>query len=385
MSSINALCSVNLISSVNKCEILIDRNPLISISNFKKVENNSFESFVFLIKVYEFNSKIQNYELSSAKINITASTYILSDSLTASENEIIVKDGFNEYKIEITKNGFETYTAEFSNSGLKIFKDNPLMVILNKKNDKAVIKSTIEQPENNVPVKKEIKNNLLAWYQFNGNAADSSGNNFHGEDYGAPGYISGLFSEARYFSNNQINTAVATDYTVIPNVIASNEFTINFWAKFDYSDTIQSLIYIGAKENINDKFFYLYLSTDNKLVAVIKDQDLNTNKLESCFCKETSNNSKSLEQNRYFNISCVFKPKKITLYVDGEIYSEFNQGFISNQEKKFLIGAYPKLGKLCYPYTGQIDELKIFDKPLSKVEIQMFKNKPSNFANLGKL
>jgi hypothetical protein len=352
-------------------------------------ENKTLESFNILIEVYIFNYKIQNYELTQAKITIIAGTYTLSDSLKATANEINLKDGYNDYKIEISKNGFETYTAEFSNSGFKIFKDKPLMVILNKKIDETLIKSTIDQPKNNVPLKKEIKNNLVAWYQFNGNAADSSGNNFHGEDYGTPGYISGLFSEARYFSNNQVNTAVATDYTVIPNVINSEEFTINFWAKFDYSDSVQSVLYWGDKEKNNDNFFCLYFSRDKKLALAIKDLDFRTNanslnQLESQEYKETLN-SKFLELNRYYNLCCVFKSKSITLYVDGEFYTEFNIDLNINQETKILIGAYPKLGKLCYPYTGQIDEFKVFNKSLTNGEIQILKNKPNKYVNLGKL
>jgi hypothetical protein len=364
--------------SLNINKVIVTQNKSISLSEG--------ETFDVKISIFIYNSDIKSYELTSASIKIWGDKpYSLTDSLFAYVNTITVKTGSSKYKLEINKPGFETYKEEFSSTNFKTFYTKPLIVILNKKsskikNDKKtgkeIGKDSITTEPNNAL--RKLDKNLLAWYPFSGNANDSSGNNYHGEDYGEPGYIAGINSEARYFSNNQNSEAIVTDFTIIPNVIDNDEFTINFWAKLDYSETHQSIIYLSEGEDWTRANFFLSLSSDMKLAAIINSLDLRTidyshNMLLSKQFSNGYKNSKSLELNKFYNITCVLKNSVFIIYVDGKVYAKYNNIYktIGKPDAMILIGACPKPGTLYYPYTGQIDELRFYIKALNESEIQL--------------
>lgn len=67
---------------------------------------------------------------------------------------------------------------------------------------------------------------LIAHYKLDGNALDSSGNNFHGTAVN-PSYATGRIAESMYFDGT------TNPYVQIPNQVMSNlsEFSISFWYK----------------------------------------------------------------------------------------------------------------------------------------------------------
>ena len=84
---------------------------------------------------------------------------------------------------------------------------------------------------------------LVAWYPFNGNANDESGNGHHGFHYrfNGSGYyptvnMSGFFSNDRF--NNQNSSLLTNEYAANVSIPISNDFfqsdfTISIWSKND--------------------------------------------------------------------------------------------------------------------------------------------------------
>jgi len=354
--------------------------------NFPNSVSREF-SFDIKIAVYYYNPDIKNHEIISASVRIIGEKpYQINDSLYAEINTITLKDGFKKYQIEISKPGFEVYSEDFSSENIKLFIFNPLIVVLKKKNsgmgfEKIPVKEITKtektlKPNNKI---KALDNELIAYYPFDGNPNDSSKNKFDGNDYGPAGYIEGKFSEARYFSNNQNKDAVADDFSILPNVIGNEDFTVNFWAKFDYSSSHQFIFYLSPGQDWTRASFCLSLSPDMKLSAIINGLDLRTidyshYQLLNGQYHNSYLNSISLELNKFYNISCVFKNSVFTIYVDGKVYARYKNVYkkIGKPDAMLLVGACPKPGSLYYPYTGQLDELRFYKRALSEAEINLF-------------
>ena len=76
---------------------------------------------------------------------------------------------------------------------------------------------------------------LVAYYPFNGNAQDESGNGNHGTEYGDVSYIEGKFGQAAHFDGD-------ADAIYIPNTTINTRslFSISLW--FRSTDVYSSLL-----------------------------------------------------------------------------------------------------------------------------------------------
>ncbi|MBN1184396.1 MAG: DNRLRE domain-containing protein [Bacteroidales bacterium] len=92
---------------------------------------NVVETFDFLLSVFIYNPTIQNFELTSADINIEGNGEELYDHqidpVTAS---ITIKDNYPDYTLTIAKNGYQNYSYTFGIDSLKTHCNSPLMVVL---------------------------------------------------------------------------------------------------------------------------------------------------------------------------------------------------------------------------------------------------------------
>lgn len=125
---------------------------------------NTFDS---LVSVFVYDATSQNFQLISASITIADSIKDLYTlSLEAKTNKVTVNDGYGTYKITISKNGYSNFVKTFTADSLKACFTKPLIVVLNT--------SSVD-----------ITTGLVAYYPFNGNANDASGNGNNGTVYGA--------------------------------------------------------------------------------------------------------------------------------------------------------------------------------------------------------
>lgn len=317
---------------------------------------NIVKTIDFLVSVFIYNPDIQNFELTSTLIKVTGNEpSFFSDSLKAITNKVTVRDGSSEYLIEIFKNYYESYRKTFTADSLKAFFNDPLIVILYKSTE--------------IP-------GLKAHYPFEMNMNDESGNNLHGNDYGASGYANGIRSFARIFTNDPAYGVPATDYATIPNVINSEEFTINLWAKFNYAGNHQSLVYLSTGQDWTKANFWLFTSPDMKLSVILNGLDLRSidyshDAYKYGYFNDAFLSSKSLDYDRFYNITCTFKNSVVEIYVDGELYAKYLNVYrtVGNPDVPILLGVCPKPGLMYYPLVGRMDELKFFNRALTHDEI----------------
>jgi len=73
---------------------------------------------------------------------------------------------------------------------------------------------------------------LVAWYRFDGDATDSSGNNLHGTEMGDPTYEAGVFGQAI----NLDGTGDYVDCGLDPKFDITDFITFTYWIKVDAFD-----------------------------------------------------------------------------------------------------------------------------------------------------
>jgi uncharacterized protein (TIGR02145 family) len=93
------------------------------------------ETFNFLVSVFVYNSQIENFELTTADLLVSSEGIVLfSNNLQAITNQVTIRDGYDNYILNITKEGYETYIDTLTNAELKLHfrnEDNgPLIVTL---------------------------------------------------------------------------------------------------------------------------------------------------------------------------------------------------------------------------------------------------------------
>jgi len=209
------------------------------------------------------------------------------------------------------------------------------------------IRITSEKSENN-------SDSLVAYFPFNGNANDESGNGHDGTVYG------GILTEDRNAKpDNAYTFPNLHDQIILANTSNLNlqaGFTLNAWIKYKNVNCgivgkHNCWIPNGFLLGIEDGQFTLWIS--NGGWQIIKTNE-------------------TFEENKWYMISAVYDSVNKTglVYIDGKLkasdyalYTNFNAASITISEAS---GGCPN-GNM----PGVVDEVKIYNRPLTAEEIQV--------------
>jgi hypothetical protein len=209
---------------------------------------------------------------------------------------------------------------------------------------------------------------LVAWYPFNGNANDESGNGNNGTVNGAT-----LTTDKDGNENSAYSFDGVDDKISIANSDGFNdltELTISVWVNFSSlpnwknSDGGRSIItkLIPAEANINLSFA-LYTEHDEDALRF----DFNTS--ESSSNNRITPFSNYLTENTWYNLIFTYDGEYGRTLWDGEIVSESSSinGQIRNTLSELNIGgSFRSKNK---SFDGQIDDVAIWNRALSNDEI----------------
>jgi hypothetical protein len=196
---------------------------------------------------------------------------------------------------------------------------------------------------------------LIAHYPFSGNADDISGNQLHGQVFGAKltsDYLN-RSTEAYYFDGNNDHIRVG------------NEAILNFQDEISLS-----CIILRGEENPNEEFVVSHGSWQNRWkISVTPDQKLrwtiNTNTGIADLDSEIQ-----LEKFNYYHVFATFDGEMMMLYIDGDLQAfKPHDGTIKHTDHDLLIGQMlPDVQD--YNYKGKIDEVMIRDQAVSPVFVE---------------
>jgi hypothetical protein len=321
------------------------------------------ETFDFLVGAFVYNDISKNFELTTASISIYSdATLIYSGELQANggvkpgnynplgiTNKITLPEKYEEYTIEISKDSYINYSKDFTIEELRLYyrseDKGPLVVILNK---------------------EEIPG-LVAYYPFNGDYEDKSGNNFHGTNYGS------IFSLDK---NNSNNSAIEFDGTNDHVILASDfdyvERSISVWF---YASNIPVYDYVNNPETSWHAILtcdHLGLSNGNIKLNVSKVNGTDMVWFSQCwgYVVDPDILSTSISENVWYHAVVTISAYNVNFYINGSLIGTHPSENINsgNGSLNMLLGCSRNINNRYL--DGGIDELRIYDRVLNQQEIQ---------------
>jgi hypothetical protein len=216
-----------------------------------------------------------------------------------------------------------------------------------------------------------LSNGLVAHYEFEGNADDSSGNGNDGTEYGGVGYVDGVIGQAGSFGYN------ITDYIeVTKDFELGTEWTISEWVKLN--ENSGHIISIATSSHPNEFVVLPYKHTTNyskygKFHFVINDYSLAKGTVSIPNIRDVNWHLVTISSDR----------SNVSFYIDGKLYQTFtdladlditSENLIIGQEQDSLGGGF----ELSNSTNGLIDDLRIYNRALSQEEITALYNQKYN-------
>lgn len=197
-----------------------------------------------------------------------------------------------------------------------------------------------------------IQPDPVAWFPFDGNTNDSTGNGNNGVNYSAISTTDrfGNANKAYYFNGN------GSTYIKIPqiswNSIGYGDFSISVWAKPEDFGNHRMILNDNTTDN-----FQLNFNAGGGTIQMYLNHD---------YSNYNSNNYNFIPSEWYF-ITVTRNNGIKKYYINGQEYGSFNQN------TSIAISSYLEIGGRSngsqHPFIGSIDELKIYRRALNTTEI----------------
>ena len=201
---------------------------------------------------------------------------------------------------------------------------------------------------------------LVAWYPFDGNASDMSGNGNHGTVHGATfgqdrHGMSGLHAGALTFN------ATNHHYAEIPNApqfsFGQGNFTTAMWLRGDSQPRVSTPFIKASNPNLPYEGITLFL-------------DHGKVRGRTTYYAELVSIRSDLDSLQWHHILMSRKGTALTIYVDG-IFDSTRVDPLTNltNSAPIVLGAN-HVNRQSQNFNGAIDEVRIYDRALSATEVQ---------------
>ena len=207
---------------------------------------------------------------------------------------------------------------------------------------------------------------LVAYYPFNGNANDESGNGNHGTVNGAT-----LTSDRNDVQNSSYSFDGLDDYISINSNNNQLDFfgncciTISAWIKLDNADNQYSILTNSDYNNIHQQYA-LKVESNSKLYFLAGDKLFESNGINY--------SSSNINNGQWAHTLVSYDGNKLKLYLNGNLDYE-NQiidNFPESPSSVAFIGNSWGANNDFFP--GQIDDVSIWNRALTEQEIQNLYN-----------
>ncbi len=199
---------------------------------------------------------------------------------------------------------------------------------------------------------------LVAHYEFEGNANDSSGNGLHGTAHGGPSYLGGMFGQA-------IGLDGVDDYVDCGNsplLDITGQITVAAWIKVNtFERTWQAIVAKG------DSAWRLHRNGDtDSLNFALNGPSPGNRSWGHSLAGVTSVND-----DEWHHAAGVYNGSKMALYIDGGLEDSHDcSGTIAtNTEPAYIAANSEKPAEAYRCWNGLIDDVRIYNHALSENEI----------------
>ncbi len=223
-----------------------------------------------------------------------------------------------------------------------------------------------------------ITDGLVAYYPFNGNANDESGNGNHGQPTenvvlttGIKGEANGAYQFGGFYNsghikvNNSETLKFNGEATFAVYVKPTNWSGMDGWATYvsqgNHCIFAKSLDRIGGSFSYNgnsEQFNVGSGSYTQKWLEIGSDDKVKGNYI-----------------NKWIHLAFVYSSTHARLYVNGQLVNEkeITPDFTEMNQEDLYMGSFPLIGSWAdwwYPMEGAIDEFRIYNRALTADEVQ---------------
>ena len=216
-----------------------------------------------------------------------------------------------------------------------------------------------------------LADGLVAHYEFDGNANDSSGNGSHGEVVGASMTDDKHGNDdSAYYFDNQIHSEYfyTKDYIVFPEFTLPS-VSISLWVKYidnaHSGDHSAAMVSFGEHET---NMINLSTNADGDMMLAVRGNG--TSLLKNSVVLE-----EVLSDNEWHHITATIdnNDKVATIYFDGsqEITEQLTDNIYINSEAMYAsLHKWDYGNSMASRFVGSLDDIRIYDRALTLTEIQ---------------
>jgi Concanavalin A-like lectin/glucanases superfamily/Calx-beta domain/Secretion system C-terminal sorting domain len=200
----------------------------------------------------------------------------------------------------------------------------------------------------------------VAYYPFNGNANDVSGNNLNGSIIGTPVFTTDRFGNANSaisFNGNTANRVEVADNVLLHPA----SITIAAWILLNNNAGLQTFIDKPLSPCINDSWHFGSLNAD-----------YSTWISRTTSCGDFAQVTTPLSINTWIHVAATADPVsgQLKLYLNGILANTAEySGAIPYDNNVMFFGAALENNSLAFPMNGSIDEVKIYNIALTAAQV----------------
>ncbi len=230
-----------------------------------------------------------------------------------------------------------------------------------------------------------LKPEILAWYPLDGNASDMSGNGFHGTVYGATSAVDRHGRTGKSFDFDGVD-----DHIRVPrkSVFFPPTYSVSFWIKPNGTPAPNAKA-SGPNDKLAGRINVLSTKEGGGYAFGINIKDIFgdkltvRNKIQGNYLNVSTR--AAVLPNQWEHFAYTFDGKISKLYRQGQVdYSLSSTGSLTPSNSDLFIGAEADLPNPVNFFNGLIDEVRIYNGPLSSAEVQALyelEKKPNNNAS----
>jgi hypothetical protein len=211
-----------------------------------------------------------------------------------------------------------------------------------------------------------LTNGLVAYYPFNGNAKDESGNGHHGTPTkaGLTADRFGLSNAA--FAFDGTNSVITVAHSDVLN-LTNTDFTISLWAVLNAPKSVSPQFFLLYKGDGSKKWLLSYGGSDGHSLRTVFFQraDLSKGGLGNAWY--VARKDYTVNSNEWHHFSLSKAGSTYTMYVDGLPFDSASSSLepLSANTSALTIGRGENLS-----IRGKLDDIRIYNRALSSSELQ---------------
>lgn len=210
---------------------------------------------------------------------------------------------------------------------------------------------------------QDLQKGLIAYWSFDGNAEDSSGNGYDAEENGDVSYVPGKFGQALDLENDRAYLVVENNVDI--QLKSADTFTVSVYVH--PSDTAHGDIFYHGLGCSTWSSWFLGMQGSEPDAALVPDSFV--------FGVRTGNGggytgiSAKASAGEWIHVAATYDGSVLKLYVDGVQEADLETDDMPyDSQEKLHIGGDPGCGGRSW-YTGLLDDARIYNRAFTENEI----------------